>query len=367
MKKFLLLIIVSFFCFVSVIHASAIEHVEEDLSEKLFSGLDSDITEILDDFGISSLDYNQIYNISLSSIFTYYKEDFTDCLHNYLNLFSKILSVLILAGAVCIITDEKRYKSMIAVIFVPIITVILVGDINSCLSSAVSLLKLNGTFMLVFVPVYAVAIAIAGNPATALTYNTIILTFAEFISAVINYGLVEIIGCFFCLCIAFSVNSTVNYPRFLSTANRLVSFILGLGSSLFTSLLTVKGIFSASTDSVATKGIRFAIGSLIPVIGSSISDAYSSLIGSIGILKNSVAIIGIIVIVIINLPVIAEIVMFNITLNILSFISELFDCYELSNALKGFACGIKIIGLLVVFEAFILIISTAVMLTLRGG
>ncbi len=367
MKIFFSILTIIFICLSLCFPVCATENIEAELNERLFSEMDDEIAEALDRFGISSLDYESIFNISFTSIFFYYKESFMGCLNNALRLFIKIFAVIILGGAVTLVTDDKKYRDIINALLIPAVTVILVGDINLCISSALSLLKLNGNFMLTFVPVYAIAIAVAGNPATALTYNSLVLGFGEIISAVINYGLTDIIGCFFCISIGFSVNSTVNFPRFISAVNRFVSFVLGLVSSLFTSLLSVRGIFSAATDSVASKGIRFAIGSLIPVIGSSISDAYSTLLGSIGILKNSVALVGILAVIIINLPVITEIVLFNISLNLASFISELFECNELSNILKAFACGVKITGLLVVFEAFILIISTAVMLTVRGG
>ena len=343
------------------------EEIEQEISDKLFSETDDEITDVLESFGIDSLDYESIYNISLKNVFLYFKDSLKSYFSKGIRLFSDVFAVIILAGTISLVTEERKYKNVLNILLIPVITLMLVDEVNLCLSSALSLLKLNGNFMLSFVPIYATVIAAAGNPATALTYNTFVLGYAELISAFINYGLVDIIGCFFCLSIGFSVNRNINFSRFISTVNRFVSFGLGLASSVFASTLSVKGIFASSADSVTAKGIRFTIGSLIPVIGSAISEAYSTLIGSIGILKNSVAIIGILAVLLINIPVIAELLIFNISLNSLSFISELYDCPELSDALKAFACGIKIIGLLVIFEAFILIITTAIMLSVKGG
>ncbi|MBQ3136065.1 MAG: hypothetical protein IJB74_01150 [Clostridia bacterium] len=329
--------------------------------------MDEEITERLSDFGIASLDSESIFNVSLKSIFSYFKKGLSDYLDNCMSLFTKVLGIIISGGAVSLIVNEKKYKSILNSLLVPVVTLILVEEINLCISSALSLLKVNGNFMLTFVPVYAISIAVSGNPATAVTYNTLVMGLAQALSAVINYGFVDLIGCFFCLAIAFSVNDNINYTRFFGAINRFITFILGLISTTFASVLSVKGIFSAATDSVAAKSIRFAIGSLIPVIGSSISESYSTLVGSIGILKNSVAVLGLIAIVLINLPVITEIAIFNILLNVLSFISEILDCKEVSDLLHAFAGGVKIIGLLIIFEAFILIVSTALMLSLKGG
>lgn len=345
----------------------AAEDIGEDLSERLFSDMDDEISSVLSDFGITSFDYETVYNFSFGRIAEYYKDSLTDYLQGAVRLFSEIFSMIMLFGATSLIIQKNKHRQILSLLLVPVVTVLLVDEINLCINSAVSLLKLNGSFMLAFVPVYAIAVSVAGNPAAAVTYNTLVLAFAEAISAVINYGIIDAVGCFFCVCIGLSVNSDISFPRFLGSVNRLISFVFGLLSSLFASFLSVKGIFAASTDSVTSKGIRFAMGSLIPVIGSSLSDAYSTLVGSFSVLKGSVAIVGILAVILINFPVVTEMLIFNLSLNALSFISELFDCNELSNILKAFATGIKFIGLMILFEAFILIISTAVMLTLKGG
>lgn len=368
MKKLLLLLFVSVLIVLTALSSSAAGYdLENSLEERLFSELGEEFTEALEGIGITELDYSSIFNISFKSIFDYFSDGLKGYFQGLLKVLTKLLAIILLAVGFTFFDSEEKYKSLLVALFIPIITIILVGEINTAVSSALSLMKLNGHFMVTFVPIYAVAVSVAGNPATALTYNSIVLTFAEIISALINYVFINIIGCYFSLSVSFSINKSVNFSRFINAVNRFISFSLGLLSTIFASVLSVKGIFSAATDSIASKGIRFAIGSLIPVIGSSISDAYSTLLGSIGIIKSSIAIIGILAVILINVPVLAELILLNISLNMLSFLSELFDCTEISNVLKAFACGIKITGLLVVFEMFVIIISTAIMLSLRGG
>lgn len=367
MKKVVSIFLAFLGVFIIRTTAYATEDFESEIKDRLFSSFDSDITQALEEFGITDLDYNNIYNISFRNIFSYYKDSFLKLLSGGLKAFMKLILTVMLVGFASMILESEKYRTLLSSLSVMAVTLLIVDDINLCLNSAISLLKLNGSFMVSFVPIFALVIAVGGNPSSALTYNTLILGFAEGISAVINYGLVDLIGCFFCLSVAFSVNDSLNFGRLISVTNRVVSFVLGLVSSVFASVLTFKGFVSTAADSVTSKGIKFAIGSLIPVIGSSISEAYSVLLGSINIIKGSVAIIGIVVILIINLPVLFEIMMYFFSFSTLSFICDMLDCRELSNAFKGFSCGIKIIGLLAVFEMFILIISTAIMLSLRGG
>ena len=113
----------------------------------------------------------------------------------------KLLSVVLLVGFVTMILENEKQKSLLSCLSVTAVTLMMTDSINLCLSSALSLLKLNGNFMASFVPIYAITVAVSGNMTSALTYNTLILAFSEGISALINYGLVDLVGCFFCLSI----------------------------------------------------------------------------------------------------------------------------------------------------------------------
>lgn len=367
MKRIISILLALLSIFIMKITVSAADDFETDISDKLFSSFDDEVIDSLEEFGITDLDYNSIYNISFSSVVSYYKDTFINLLSGSLKSFMKLFSVVLLVGFISFILESEKYKLLLSSLSVMAVTLMITESINLCLNSAISLIKLNSNFMLSFVPVYAITIAVSGSPTTALTYNSLILAFSEGVSSLINYGLVDLIGCFFCLSIAFSINDTLNSAKLISITNKVITFVLGLASSVFASVLTIKGSISVSADTVTSKGVRFAIGSLIPVIGSSISEAYSALLGSINLIKGSVAIIGIIAILIINLPVLIEIVLYYFSFSTLSFVSETLDCKDLSNAFSGFSCGIKIIGLLAVFEMFVFIISTAVMLSLKGG
>ena len=120
-------------------------------------------------------------------------------------------------------------------------------------------------------------------------------------------------------------------------------------------------------DSVAVKGIRFAISSLVPVLGSSISEAYSSVIGSINLIKGSVAALGIIAVILINIPVLAEILLYHFLLSALSYICDFSGSVTMANTFRSFCCALKILMLLCVFQMFVLIISTGIMLLIKGG
>jgi stage III sporulation protein AE len=106
---------------------------------------------------------------------------------------------------------------------------------------------------------------------------------------------------------------------------------------------------------------------MIPIIGSSISEAYSSLIGSINLIKGSVAIVGILVIIIINIPIIFDVLTYYIIFNLISYVADSLAVKRAADALKCFSSGMRILLLVCIFEMFIVIISTGILLSVKNG
>lgn len=373
MKRRLLFFIVLFLLFSGLswrcvaLNTDSYDDVSAQLSNDFFSDIDEDIKRALEEFGISDFDYTQIYNISFENFLQYFKttlpEKFNICLSHFLSL-SGVVLIVSLVSSFFSNTQQGDFFKIFSVVCVTVTTV---SKINVCVNSLITAIRLGGNFMLSFVPVLVFIVSVSGNPTSAITYNTFIMAFTQGISVFINYFAVDIIGCFFCLCVCVNMNDLFNVNRLLNAVNRATSFILGITASVFTGFLSLKSVMSVSLDSVAGKGIRFAISSLVPVLGSSISEAYSSVLGSINLIKSSVAVVGIIAVLIINIPVLTEVLLNYFSLSFLSYLSESTGCNSMANTFRSFACAMRILMLLCVFQMFVLIISTGIMLVIKGG
>ena len=69
----------------------------------------------------------------------------------------------------------------------------------------------------------------------------------------------------------------------------------------FSCVLTFQSIVAKSADSVLFKGVKFALSSIIPVVGSAVGDAVTTVKGSISVIKSSVGTIGAIAVLLIFL------------------------------------------------------------------
>ena len=91
---------------------------------------------------------------------------------------------------------------------------------------------------------------------------------------------------------AISTNSGLD--EFAQLFAKLHKTVLSFSMSLFAGILGISSFAAASFDSLAARGVKFAISAAVPVVGGSISEAMSSIAGSAMLLKNAVGLGGVI-------------------------------------------------------------------------
>ena len=369
MKKltFLLLFLFVFLAFPLTAYCTEAEETIGNIEESFYSGLDSEVYELLEEFGLDSFDAGSIFTDGGENIRLYFADTLKQKLQQAAGWFFLGAGIVMILGIISSAFDFAVSGDAFSLFSSAVICLITVSKISSFLNCVVSCMSLNGKLMLSFIPVFALLVSLSGNPASALTYNSLLLFFCESMSFFLDNLFVSVIGVYFCLSIGFSFNPTINLNRFTNGANRIFSLVLGSCGTLFTSVLSLKNILAAATDSLSVKGVRFLLGSLVPVIGPSLSEAYSSVLGSINLMKSSFAVLGIFALVIINIPALTEGVIYFFLMTVLSCFAEITGLYRVSECFRSLASCVKLMLLVCLFQMFILIISIGVMMTLRGG
>lgn len=337
------------------------------VNEKFFGELDGDVSEILEDNGLDSLDASNIFSSGFENIRAFFSETLTDKLSSAMGWFLIMICLLMLISVFSSVYDFSSSNDLFSLFTVLLISVVTVSKISAFVNCTVSAITLDSKLMLAFVPVFTLLVSLCGNPATALTYNSFVLFFSEIMSAFINKAFLGLTGAYFALSLSFSVNGGVNLNRFINSVNRAVNLVLGFLASMLTGFLSLKSVLSHSTDSLSAKGVRFLLSSLVPVIGPSLSEAYSTVLGSINLMKGTLGVVGILALVLINIPALCEGAIYYGLMSLLSCFAEALGLMRASETLRCFSSCVKILLLLCLFELFIFVISTGMLLSLRGG
>lgn len=339
-----------------------------DYGEEIYSTLDSDTREILSSFGIDSLDFDSVFDISFSSSIKTIGEIFKSSIKDILPAFFKILAMLMIMTA---ISDLRKSSSsendIVSSIFTMAIIIMTASFISDILTQTTAAFNLTGKLLLTLAPIITALLSVSGNVTVSVLYNSVTVAAAQIISVISSEILIPLIGIYFALVISLDLNDTNKGSKIIHGMNKALTGIFAAMSTVFTFILSVKNVLAKELDGVLYKSGKYVIASIVPVVGSNISAILSSVIGSLDLIKSTVAVFGVICITAISVPVILKLFACYISLNVLSMVSDFFSSSAASSVIRGFAGGIKLLIAIILFELVIVIISIGLTVTIKGS
>ncbi len=177
-----------------------------------------------------------------------------------------------------------------------------------------------------FIPVMGTLYAMGGNLGQAAVSRELLLVFlsvCQYVSGVLTPPVCGI-------CMAFSLfdafGSRLTLTPLGETIKRWYTSLLGLITFLLTFVLSAQSILVARADSLAMKGIKYAVGSLIPVAGGAVSGTLGSVTAGVELLRGATGICGVILVALLLLPTLVHLLLFRGMLNLAKTVAALLGC-----------------------------------------
>ena len=108
------------------------------------------------------------------------------------------------------------------------------------------------------------------------------------------------------VCFAMGLLDTVSPDLHLGGVSKQLKWlymtILGVASAVSTAALSFQTTLAASADGVAMRSARYAVGSMIPLVGGSIGAALGTLGSSLSLVRNMVGVSSVAVVLLLTLP-----------------------------------------------------------------
>ena len=335
---------------------------------ELFDDLPQETRALFEELGIEEIDFNTLFQTSPRALVEMFLNLLQGKLNNPLKTALQILGVLILLAVAESFIEEKSSQANkgMALLSALFLSIVLVPQVMDCLSHTCAAISLSSNFMLAFIPVYAAIVAASGNPALALSSQTLLFGFAQAIAQFSSVFLKPSIGILLALSMVSTLSPIFDWNGITNIIKKAVTITLGFLSTVFVGLLSIKGLLAGAADSVA-KGAKFLIGSFVPVVGGAVSDALGSIVSSLSLVRGATGAFGILAVLLIALPVFAELLLWLMTLNLCAVGADLFGQGKAATLLRSVASALVILGAILLFNAVLLIISTALMLSVKAG
>ncbi len=345
------------------------EQAEASGAGDLPDNLPEETRQLLDQLGITSIDAEGFSSLEPQGVWKALAELTGQEASGPLRSVGVVLGVVLLCALMEGMKQTLRDPSaspVFQVVCVLAACAALLVPLSSCVQAVCRAAESTSVFMGSFVPVYAGILVTAGHAVTAASYQTVVLFAAELITLLATHLLVPLLTVSLALGMAGSLDTGLRLDSLSSAINKGAAWLLGITTTLFVGLLTLQGIVGGAADTLSSRALRFSLSSMVPVVGGSLSEAFSAVKGCLGLLKSTVGGFGMLATALIVLPPLLQCAVWSLGLALCTAAAELFGLGQISALLRSAQAVVKTLIAVLAACSLFMIVTTAVV-TAAGG
>lgn len=370
MKNILLLAVILVLWVMPGMQVSAVTK-EEILAQSGADSIEVDkqTRSFLESQSISFTDPQSVLTLSpkelLCSMWNTFRSQCTAPLRLFFTLALVVVCAVLTSGLGDTIS-ERGLSDAYGFLVVMVTVSVLLTPMEQCFSLVSETMESGSRFMLCFAPVLSSILAAGGCVVSASVYQVAVFSLAELAVQLSRLYLLPLLRILLALAVMDAVHPDLSFGSIIRGIRQAAQWGLGLMMAVFVGLQTVQGVVSASADTVATKATKFMLSSCVPVVGGAVSDAYTTLRGSVGVLRSGIGSVGMIALGAMVLPPLILLGLYRLAVLAAGTLAELSGVRSLSKLLHSLEQVLSLaLGMLCTF-VFLLLLTTAIVL-IAGG
>lgn len=370
--KALIVFIIFIFCFSPItVKAETYDDLSSQFgAESLIDELPENSRQILEGLGVTGIDYAQLNDISFENVINEILAIAANESSTPLKILASVIAVMLLYSILYSIKTSAKTTSMEQILSVCVtlcITCIIVIPVCDVINWGIEIISTASNFMLAYIPVMMVIMAANGRAVSGASYYSLMIFAGQGVTQISTNIISPFLKIFLGLSVTSAVSPNVNLNGFIEMTAKITKWLLGFIMTIFTALLTFRQLITTAMDNVSTRAVRFTLTSLVPVVGSALSDAYKTVQSSVGLLKSGVGVFVIISVAVVFLPAIIQCLFWLMSLGLCKSVGEVLDLKEPCMILNSVNIVITTVLAILLCIMSVFIISTALVLLLGGG
>lgn len=367
MKKLFIIFLILVFPFFSCGSYFEKDFIENQTEQLKDFEISAETEKILYELGLKNFSSEEILSLSFIDFINLLLKAAKDRITEPFKAVFTVFAAALLCSLVHNFCDNfKQTGPVINAVSVLAVSSAVLIPIKEVFISASKVISECSDFMLGFIPLYSSVTAACGYISSAAGYRTLMLGAVTVVSRLSSEIVLPLISIYMALSIAGSV-SDIKIDELSKSFKSFAIWVLGISMTVFSGILGLGTLVSSSADSTFHKAAKFLIGGAVPVVGSAVSDALSTLRGCITVTKNIFGIYGIIVTAAIFIPPIISVLSWKICLSAASSLCGVFESKNLKNLLFSASSVMGILLALLITLGIMFIFSVAIILMTGGG
>lgn len=223
------------------------------------------------------------------------------------------------------------------------IIVIIVKSFTLVITLATGTIDKMVEFTNMLIPLLIMLIAGSGEVIAAATLDPVTVIAITISSSVIKNFIIPCTTFVVALNIVNSLSDEPKVQRLASLIKQISLWALGFIMTIFITLITIRSNTSATLDVVTMKTTKFVVDNFVPLVGKSLSDAITTVIGYSIVLKDALSIIGLVIMVCICLFPLLKIILISLIYKFVGAVMEPVVDKKITNCLTSVGSSLTVI------------------------
>lgn len=308
--------------------------------------------------------------IKYNNIFSLFQNILGDEIRTSISIMVSVIIIIVIHSIFKSITENLGNSSSSKVVYFIgylVIVTLAIDSFLSILDLSKNTIKNMTDFMNLLIPLLTTLMLTTGCITTSSIIQPILVFLVSFIGNFINNFLLPILLVSISLGVVSNISDKTQIDKLSKILKSSIVWVLGIILTIFTCLLSLEGTLSSSVDGLTSKTAKAAVSNFIPVVGKIMGDSVETVIGCGNILKNSVGVIGVIIIVGIIIKPLIKILVLWISFLLTSAISETVADGKIVKVISQIADSYKILLAIVLSVSIMFIIGITLVLKITNS
>ena len=259
--------------------------------------------------------------------------------------------------------NSSVYSTASALVIAALIAAQCADTVSLCCAT----IGICADFVFAFFPAFLVILTVSGSSLTGVSTNTLLLGLAQGLNILSAKLFVPLINCFLALSLCSGVRSSLNIDGALRVVRKGLISLISFCAGAFVTVLSVKTAVASRADALGLRSLRFAINSVVPVIGSAISEGLLSIQSYAGLVKSTVGVVGIIGVIALFLPALINVIGWRVSIAVSVAVSEIFDDRTVCKMLRAFGDAFLLMNVVLILSMVTTVISIGILIAAKGA
>lgn len=280
-------------------------------------------------------------------------------------VFGLIIGLIIIAALLCSVCESTKSITMqksISACTNAAVCIIVALPIAQYISDSGKIIEKCCFFNEAFIPVFCGIMAASDQTATAASYSGFMLTALEGASLAVNHTVLPLLRAVLALSLVAALSPTLKLSSAIKIFEKYLKWILSFVAVMIVGITGIGTAASSAMDGLAARAAKYIVSSSVPVLGSAMGEALSTVKGCVNILRTSVGSFGIIAMAFILLPALVKGVLWQLCLNLCALASDLLGVKNIKELTDSINSTVAVMIAVIIFTGTLTVFTLTVML-----